>query len=232
MARSLDELYAQIARLPAADRLRLAARILNELATETPGTAAEIAAPAPAPDKNGKAPAVPNGRAKARVAAPAPAAAAESATRSIVVDGSNLLGRLPGFELNSPASREKLELRLQEYAHAHPRARVTLYFDGQQASAARRGGIEIRYSPRSHPADHFILEYLGRLTPEQRRSARLITADRELSDAAHALGVSVETPEQFQRQISGPPRAPADRGLSKAEVAEWEDYFRRPREEH
>jgi hypothetical protein len=147
------------------------------------------------------------------------------------VYGSNLLGRLPGFELDSAESRDRLALRLQEYAHAHPSARVTLYFDGQKASATRRGGIEIRYSPKTRPADHFILEYLRRLPADQRAHAILVTADRELADAARALGVAVETPERFHPRIAGPPHPPRDRGLSKAEVAEWEEYFRRPRDE-
>jgi YacP-like NYN domain len=246
MARSLDELYTEIARLPAADRLRLAARILNELASETPAAAAKPALPAPppAPVKIEKKAARANGRERAGArergggaegVGPGPregASGANGGARFLVVDGSNLLGRLPGFELNSPASREKLALRLQEYAHAHPRTRVTLYFDGQQASATQRGGIEIRYSPGTQPADYFIIEYLGRLKPEQRANARLVTADRELGDNARALGVTVEAPEQFQRQIAGPPRAPADRGLSKAEIAEWEEYFRQRPEEH
>jgi hypothetical protein len=250
MARSLDELYAEIARLPAADRLRLAARILNELTGDSaaPGAAAAKAAvPAPAaapvPVKNGKQAAGGNGRDGGAVGVgPGPGEGerergreqegeTDGGARFLVVDGSNLLGRLAGFELNSAASREKLALRLQEYAHAHPRTRVTLYFDGQQASTTHRGGIEIRYSPRTQPADYFILEYLGRLKPEQRPHARLITADRELADAARALGVTVEAPERFQRQIAGPPRAPADRGLSKSEVAEWEEYFRQRPEE-
>jgi hypothetical protein len=231
MSRTLEELYAQIARLPAAQRLRLAARILNGLAAETPAVPAERPIP---PSRNGKTPATPNDP-----PAPAPARKADvrpatpptpPLTHFLIVDGSNLLGRLPGFDLNSPASREKLTLRLQEYAHAHPNTRITLYFDGQNASTTRRGGVEIRYSPRTQPADYFILQYLERLPAGDRERARLVTADHELADAARRLGVAVEPPETFQRQILGPPRAPSDRGLSKAEVAEWEEYFRQPPE--
>jgi hypothetical protein len=229
MSRTLEELYAQIARLPAAQRLRLAARILNDLAAQT-GSAAEDRTPAPS--RNGKPPAAADGRpapvreADARPATPPPPAP----TRFLIVDGSNLLGRLPGFALNSPASRDTLALRLQEYAHTHPNTRVTLYFDGEKASTTRRGGIEIRYSPKSQPADYFMLQYLERLPADERTRARLVTADHELADAARLLGVAIETPESVQRQILGPPRAPSDRGLTKTEVAEWEEYFRRPPE--
>jgi predicted RNA-binding protein with PIN domain len=145
------------------------------------------------------------------------------------VDGSNFLGTVPGFDLASSASREKLILRLQEYAHAHPGTRVTVYFDGRKPSAAVRGGVEVRFSPDARPADHYIVEYLRGVPVGERGACVLVTGDVELSAAARALGVRVEAPHRFQRRIPTPPTPPADRGLSPGEVAEWEEYFRRPK---
>jgi predicted RNA-binding protein with PIN domain len=149
----------------------------------------------------------------------------------IVVDGSNFLGTVPGFDLASAASREKLILRLQGYAHAHPGTRVTVYFDGRKSSAAVRGGVEVRFSPDTRPADHYIVEYLRGVPVADRGASVLVTGDVELSTAARGLGVRIEAPRHFQRRIADPPATPADRGLSAREVAEWEDYFRRPKPE-
>jgi predicted RNA-binding protein with PIN domain len=147
----------------------------------------------------------------------------------IVVDGSNFLGTVPGFDLASSASRERLILRLQGYAHAHPGTRVTVYFDGRKSSAAVRSGVEVRFSPDTRPADHYIVEYLRGVPVAERGACVLVTGDVELSTAARALGVRVEAPRHFRRRIADPPAPPTDRGLSAREVAEWEDYFRRPR---
>jgi predicted RNA-binding protein with PIN domain len=146
-----------------------------------------------------------------------------------VVDGSNFLGTVPGFDLGSAASRETLVLRLQDYAHAHPGTRMTVYFDGRKASAAVRGGVEVRFSPDTRPADHYIVEYLRGVPVAERGACVLVTGDAELSASARALGVRVEAPRRFQRRIAAPPEPPADRGLSAREVAEWEEFFRRPK---
>jgi hypothetical protein len=134
-----------------------------------------------------------------------------------------------GYDLSSDAARDRLILRLQEYAHAHPAARVTVYFDGRKASAATRGGIEIRFS--GGPADPFIIGYLRDIPVEERHAALLVTDDAEVATAARALGVRVESPRRFHQRIPDPPAAPLDRGLSPREVSEWEEYFRQPKQD-
>jgi predicted RNA-binding protein with PIN domain len=239
MPRSWQEIYAEIVRLPASARLRLVARLLADLAAEAEASASPTP---PAAEPSGRSPSPPAGKQPASAApppvqppAPRPAREADTARTvtgprpRIVVDGSNFLGTVPGFDLASAASREKLILRLQGYAHAHPGTRVTVYFDGRKSSAAVRGGVEVRFSPDTRPADHYIVEYLRGVPVADRGACVLVTGDVELSTAARALGVRVEAPRHFQRRIADPPATPADRGLSAREVVEWEEYFRRPR---
>jgi predicted RNA-binding protein with PIN domain len=145
------------------------------------------------------------------------------------VDGSNFLGSVPGFDLASDASRERLITRLQEYARRHSGTRVTVFFDGKKASARVQGGVEIRFSSASQTADQAILAYLRGVARDERDEALLITQDAELAARARALGVRVEPPRQFRRRIPDPPTPPSDRGLSPSEVAEWEEYFRKGR---
>jgi predicted RNA-binding protein with PIN domain len=212
-------------------------------AGKQPAVGATHASPRPPPPVSERlpppAPSSSAGSAAPPVQPPAPRLAREADTARtvagprprIVVDGSNFLGTVPGFDLASAASREKLILRLQGYAHAHPGTRVTVYFDGRKSSAAVRGGVEVRFSPDTRPADHYIVEYLRGVPVADRGACVLVTGDVELSTSARALGVAVEAPRRFQRRIADPPSPPADRGLSAREVAEWEEYFRRPKPE-
>ncbi len=149
----------------------------------------------------------------------------------VIVDGSNFLGTIAGFDLASDASREELVTRLQDFAHDHPSLRMVVYFDGQKTSVKRAGGVEVRFTPREKPADFYIIEMLRALGEEERRRALLVTADRALGDAARKLGAKVEATSSFHRRLPGVKRtAVGQRGLNAAEVADWEEYFTRPPE--
>jgi predicted RNA-binding protein with PIN domain len=161
---------------------------------------------------------------------PAPAAPAQPRSL-VIVDGSNFLGTVGGYELASDASREELVTRLQDFVHQHPAFRVIVYFDGQKSSVRRAGGVEVRFTSRERPADFFILEGLRGLGEQERRRTLVVTADRALADSAHKLGAKAEATTSFQRRLPGVKRtAIGPRGLNATEVAEWEDYFNRPPE--
>jgi predicted RNA-binding protein with PIN domain len=151
------------------------------------------------------------------------------ARRLVVLDGSNFLGTVPGFDLASEAAREELITRLQDFAHAHPGARVLVYFDGQRTSVSRRGGVEVRFTPGNKPADFYIVEALRALEDAERTQSLLVTADRALAETARKLGAKVEAPSSFHRRLPGARRSSiGERGLSAAEVADWETYFQQP----
>jgi predicted RNA-binding protein with PIN domain len=257
MPRTPDELFEEVTAWPLEERLRLAARILEAGAAELqngdalrdgskdadrPGTktggsalsSQPAAAAATKPATAGAAGAAATGALASRSGAaggtgpvsPAPAA---EARRLIVVDGSNFLGTVHGFDLASDTAREELILRLQEYGHAHPAFWIVAYFDGQKTTVRRFGRLEIRFTSGNRPADFYILELLRALGAPERRHALLITADRALGEEAHRLGAKVEPPSSFHRRLPGAARKSiGERGLSAAEVADWEAYFRQP----
>ncbi|MCL6650595.1 MAG: NYN domain-containing protein [Chloroflexi bacterium] len=223
-----EELYARIARLPAPQRLRLLSRLLFDLAAETEASGeGPTTGPQTPPAREEESP-PPAPRRPLRAAASAPRPTREASPR-LVVDGSNFLGTVPGFDLASGASRDRLITRLQEYARRHPTVHVTVFFDGKKASARVQGGIEVRFSSAVATADQAILAYLHNIPTTEREQTVLVTQDAELAEKARALGVRMEPPRQFRRRIPDPPAPPADRGLSPAEVAEWEEYFRKGR---
>jgi predicted RNA-binding protein with PIN domain len=233
MPRTPEEVYAEIAAWPLADRLRLAARIIEEAArlaqTAGTGTRPSAAVPPTASPTVQQPAAQPTRPLAPQSKIQNPKSKIEPTRSLILVDGSNFLGTVAGFDLASDQSREELITRLQDFAHQHPTFRVTAYFDGQKSSVRRVGGVEVRFTPREKPADFFILQALRALTDEQRRHTLLVTADRDLADAARKSGAKIEVPTSFHRRLPGLKRTSVgERGLSANEVAAWEDYFQNP----
>jgi hypothetical protein len=234
MPRSPDELLAEIAAWPLEERLRLAGRIMEAAAAEIDRLKARAAHPSPPPaaPHPARAPSAASPRlaqSGQQPAARSPAATPPVLRHFVIVDGSNFLGTVAGFDLRTDDSRDELVMRLQEFARDHPALRVIVYFDGQKVTVKRAGGVEVRFTSGEKPADFFILETLRALDERERPQALLITADRALGDAARKLNAKVEAPSSFHRRLPGVKRtAVGERGLSSAEVAAWEDYFQKP----
>ena len=58
-----------------------------------------------------------------------------------LIDGHNLIAKLPDISLDDPNDEIELILRLKSWASASPKRKVTVYFDG-----GLPGGIEQRLS--------------------------------------------------------------------------------------
>src|SRR4051794_22280180 len=102
MPRTPDEIFAEINTLPLADRLRLAARIVEHaahLASTTP-TAPMPASPTRASTVHEPTAPPTSGPVSSRPPTPSPAPRPEP-RRMIIVDGSNFLGTTAGYNLAS-----------------------------------------------------------------------------------------------------------------------------------
>ena len=153
----------------------------------------------------------------------------------LVIDGHNMLGRMPRPDLSN-AARDELLLRLQEYVQRHPTHEVMVFFDGRSVSRQRHGALRVRYSAAGRSADESMLDFLDTLSLKQLRETRIITSDGEVARAARQLGCRHEASEAFyQRELErtieeGERRKSADVGLSARELSEWEEFFRKPRQ--
>lgn len=162
---------------------------------------------------------------------PAPQERRASGTDRLVLDGSNFLGRTPGYMLGSEESRDRLLLRLQEYAKAHPAHRVTIFFDGQRVARRTVGGVEEHVTGGQRPADDVIVDFLHALPPEDRPRSTVVTDDRELAARARGEGTRVESIAWLAGKLERkepPEDGRKESGVSRGQVGEWEEYFSRP----
>lgn len=139
----------------------------------------------------------------------------------ILIDGHNLIGRLPTLSLQDPDDEEKLVRLLRSY-HARAGKAITVVFDPGPASALaqirRLGGIEVVFAPHGSSADAVIAHRVRR--SQNPRAWLVITSDRKLADTVARRGARVQSAEAFAAAL---PR-PAE------ESPEWKDTPPMPEE--
>ncbi len=132
----------------------------------------------------------------------------------ILIDGHNLIGRLPTLSLQDPDDEEKLVRLLRSYRARTGKA-ITVVFDPGQASALakshRLGGIEVVFASHGSSADAVIARRVRR--SRNPRAWLVVTSDRKLASTVANLGARVQSADAF---ASAMPR-PAE------ESPEWKD---------
>lgn len=142
----------------------------------------------------------------------------------IVIDGNNLLHRLPTAERSRGAvRREVLDLT------RHERMSVTVVFDGPPPAGAPTreglGPVTIVYAG-SRRADDVIVDSLP--GEPSARQWTVVTDDRGLAARVKERGATVRSLAQWQqrrRRPARPGRPGPEPKLSSREVADWESYF-------
>jgi uncharacterized protein len=151
-----------------------------------------------------------------------------------IIDGHNLIPKLPGGSLRELDDEQALITLLQGYARQN-RKRIEVFFDGAppgQAGERSYGTIRAHFVAAGHTADDAILRYLL----AQKGAARnmtVISSDRQVQANARALHATVIPSEDFARQLSTPrpaapkaPRqAPTSAGMSDKELGGWYEVF-------
>ncbi len=122
----------------------------------------------------------------------------------IIIDGYNLIRRIPDLKMvertDMKEAREVLVRELSVY-RTGKRHRISVVFDGAEAvrlggNAQKIGGITVRFSPRGLTADQVILEAI-----RKNEADILVSADRELTDAARRGEVTPVSPERFWEKV-------------------------------
>ena len=146
----------------------------------------------------------------------------------LLIDGHNLIGRLPDLRLDDPDDEAKLVMRLRAYS-ARTRKRVTVVFDrglpGGRSRELSGAGVEVIFAAAGHTADGILRERIRRARDP--RGLTVVTSDREIIAAAQARGARVMRSEEFSARLSAPApdRVEDDVRLSPEEVEEWLKLF-------
>lgn len=148
---------------------------------------------------------------------------------AILIDGHNLIGKIPGLSLDDPDDEEKLLVRLRAY-RARTGKRLVVYFDPGIAyqSPARwsQGGISVRQAGTGHRADELMIRDLGR--HQNPRELTVVTSDRAIQSVARQHDARVIDSASFATELRRPrveDDAPDISPLSEDEVQEWLAIF-------
>ena len=145
-----------------------------------------------------------------------------------LIDGHNLIGRLPDLRLDDPEDEAKLVARLRTLA-ARTGKRITVVFDqGLPGGLSRElsgGGVKVVFASAGHAADGVLRERIRRT--RDARGLTVVTSDQRIVSAAQARGVRVVPSEEFAARLGAPTPTvqQQDVQLSAEEVEEWLRVF-------
>lgn len=147
----------------------------------------------------------------------------------LLIDGHNLIGKIPGLSLEDPEDEAELVHRLRHYCWRRHR-RATVVFDaglpGGRSSTLSNPQVNVIFATSGVTADAIIRHRLRRARDP--RGLIVVSSDRAIQAAARQRGARVVPAEEFAGRLS--PRSTQTQGmkehvLSEDEVMEWLELF-------
>lgn len=146
-----------------------------------------------------------------------------------IIDGHNLIAKIPGLSLSMPDDEQRLIELLNRYGE-ESRHKLEVYFDGAppgQSGVRNYGRVRAHFVPVSQSADEAIRRRLVRLG----RSAAnwvVVTSDRAVQSAAREVHAKVLRAKDFSRLVQtdfqvrhSAGNDASDQPLREDEVSEW-----------
>lgn len=159
-----------------------------------------------------------------------------------VIDGHNLIGKIPGLSLKDPDDEAKLIRRLHRFAQRTGKP-ITVVFDPgaiytpPQKQAFR--DVKVIYAPQGSTADRVIATLVKKA--RNPREITVVTSDHALAGLVKASGAQVMHAEEFVQRMEPPaPEIEPDIAeeeeragirLSKDEVNAWMAEFAHARQQ-
>lgn len=153
---------------------------------------------------------------------------------SYLIDGNNLIGRLPEIDPEAPDARMQLLRWLAAFRNrpGQKARRLTVVFDGAPEPNFPDGsvfqGVHIIYSLPNSTADARIKQKVEQ--HKDRRGLTVVTSDRELYNYVRACGAQAITCEQFVERLwtavaSSDSDEKEEVHLDAQEIDQWMRYF-------
>jgi predicted RNA-binding protein with PIN domain len=145
-----------------------------------------------------------------------------------LIDGHNLIGKLPGISLEELDDEQRLIEALQAYCQDNGK-KAEVYFDASSSGhghARVHGRVTARYVRSGETADQAIARQLKRLGKEAPNSI-VVSSDNQVLTAARRYRARALTADEFVRLMK---RGEENTGggepsLSKTEVDDWLELF-------
>ena len=146
-----------------------------------------------------------------------------------LIDGHNLIPKVPGLSLESMDDEIQLIQQLQDFCRQSGKS-VEVFFDNAPAGQARTqkyGRVKAHFIRAGRTADDAIIASLGSLG----RAAKnwlVVSSDRQVAAAARSFHARVIPSDEFARsmmvvepEIQSDPGIDSDLSLNQAEIDEW-----------
>ena len=150
-----------------------------------------------------------------------------------IIDGHNLIPKIPGLSLQDIDDELQLIKMLQEFCRLHQK-KAEVYFDNAspgQLKVQKFGNVAAFFVRAGQPADQAIRKRLSRLGKEARNWS-VISSDREVQAIARAAHASVISSQIFAKQLVHSleetitsPDSSEDPVMSPEEVEDWLKVF-------
>jgi len=146
-----------------------------------------------------------------------------------IIDGHNLVGKLPGLKLDDLDDEQELIKLLQEYCLQTGKD-IEVYFDKSSSGHARarvHGRVTARFTRSGETADEAIARHLRRLGKEA-ANWTVVTSDLQVQRAAKRARARLISSEEFSADLlaeSASPGGSDDPSINPDEIDEWLDLF-------
>lgn len=150
----------------------------------------------------------------------------------VIIDGHNLIPKIPGLSLHSIDDEMQLVEMLQEYCR-RSRKKLEVFFDNAPPGAPRAKtypNLTVRFIREGQTADQAIRAKLIRLSREA-RNWTVVSSDHEVQSAARAARATAMPSEIFARELlqtlaqSFTGGETPEETLSEEEIDDWLELF-------
>ncbi len=148
----------------------------------------------------------------------------------VLVDGHNLIGKLPDISLSEADDEARLITKLKRY-RARTNRNIIVFFDSggsyNLSSKRTKGGISIHYAPHNKTADDLIISHLQRARHPQQ--ILLVSSDKAIQQVARQVRARVVSSTDFSKELEIRPtfreEDETDVQLSAEEIEAWLSLF-------
>ena len=156
---------------------------------------------------------------------------------TLVIDGHNLVPKIPGLHLTDLDDEPRLIHLVQEYCRLR-RNNAELFFDGAlpgTASGSSGGLVHVHSVRKGLTADQAIVDFLT-TKGKSAKNFTVVTSDRRILAEVRSLGCAVVSSDQFAADLVNTlsklteEKKAQEKPLSADEVDDWLALFKNKRE--